>query len=38
MSLLELFIFCLIGGFVMGVPIGIHLGFNERDREKWGDE
>jgi len=38
MSLLELFIYCSIGGFFIGLLIGMDMGFNERDREKWGDE
>jgi|TARA_E500000305_G_scaffold71546_1_gene57531 hypothetical protein len=35
MSLLELFIICVLGGFFIGVPIGMHIGFNEIDAKKW---
>ena len=35
MTSLELFIICLIGGFFMGVPIGLHIGMNRGDAKKW---
>tara|TARA_R100000152_G_C6781547_1_gene216275 strand:+ start:6759 stop:6875 length:117 start_codon:yes stop_codon:yes gene_type:complete len=38
LNLFDFFIICVLGGFVMGVPIGIHIGFNEKEAKKWGDE
>ena len=38
MSMIELFIICAIGGFFIGVPIGLHIGMDRQDRLKWEED
>tara|TARA_R100000455_G_C6239724_1_gene98984 strand:+ start:310 stop:426 length:117 start_codon:yes stop_codon:yes gene_type:complete len=38
LTLLKLFFICVLGGFFIGVPIGMHIGFNEIEAKKWSDE
>jgi len=38
MSMVELFIICVIGGFFIGVPIGLHIGMDRQDQLKWEED
>tara|TARA_R100000030_G_C3229344_1_gene117853 strand:+ start:746 stop:862 length:117 start_codon:yes stop_codon:yes gene_type:complete len=38
LTLLKLFFICVLGGFFIGVPIGMHIAFNEEEAKKWSDE